>query len=147
MIDALSFVQEPFGLPASPPVMSLADRVSSTSRTAAPANDANAVADADLEALYAALLSQQDDFDAYAFLKDYVNGEGDKPFRTTGVQMEALQKVMARLKEDGHADSDAYDLALKAFGKAYSMNFMLMAYMNEAMAASEDEDSLENIEW
>jgi hypothetical protein len=147
-IDALSSIQIRSGTARQQPVTTLEARL----KTAiAPREDAANGVDApsqpDFDSFYLALLRQDENFNALEFLKNYVGADGDKTFRTTAAQMEVLQLAMARLKEEGQIDSDAYKSAMKAFGSAYSMNFMLSAYMRDAMNPSDDEDSRENIEW
>ncbi|MFY1664787.1 hypothetical protein [Pseudomonas sp. Pseu.R1] len=87
------------------------------------------------------------EFDAYAFLKQLVGADSERPFRTSGPQLTALQQVMARLKEEGNEGEPAYAVARAAFSKAFSMSFMVQAFMNTALSAPDDEDSRENVEW
>ncbi|MFJ3482220.1 hypothetical protein ACIPL1_02440 [Pseudomonas sp. NPDC090202] len=97
--------------------------------------------DADLDAFCRALQDAEDGFNAHDYLKQYVNAQGEQPFRTTGPQMELLKKIMEKLKEEGKMDSQAYGLANDAFGKAFSMNFMVQEYMRVAMTPPEDEEN------
>lgn len=147
-IDALSTITQFSGAGGQQSVSALEARV----KTAiAPGEDAANAVDArsqpDFDSFYSALMRQDENFNALDFLKNHVGADGEKTFRTTAAQMEVLQLAMARLKEEGQIDSNAYKIAMKAFGSAFSMNFMLTAYMRDAMNPSDDEDSRENIEW
>ena len=147
-IDAFSSVQLRSGAGGAQSVTALEARLkTAVAPGEGAAHGVDAPSQPDFENFYSALLRQDENFNASEFLKNYVGAEGDKTFRTTAAQMEVLQLAIARLKDEGQIDSNAYKSAMKAFGSAYSMNFMLSAYMRDAMSPSDDEDSRENIEW
>lgn len=129
-------------------VVSLEDRLKGSEQLESPAIPSKTgVSDTDYAAFYAALLGAEEGFDAQAFLRDYVDAQGAKPFMNIAAQMEVLQKAMAQLKDEGQQGSQSYEQASKAFGSAFSMNFMLLEFRREAMNPSKDEDSRENIVW
>ena len=144
-LDAISFNKPVPPATGSSAVVSLDERLN---RLGGASRDNNSAEyDADYEAFYTALMAAQEGFNAQEFLRNYVGADGEKTFKTTGAQMEVLQEVMAKLKEDQQQDGLAYELAGKAFSSAFSMNFMLQSFMHEAMNPSNDEESRENVVW
>ena len=147
-IEALSLIHSLADGVGMASVVALEDRLKGSERVNSSANQSKAdVPDADYEAFYAALLGAEEGFNAQEFLRNYVDAQGEKPFMTISAQMEVLQKVMAQLKEEGQQGSPSYEQASKAFGSAFSMNFMLAEFRREAMNPSNDEESRENIVW
>lgn len=147
-LDAISFTKPVSANIDTSSVVSLDERVNGLEATSRDNSyRTSADHDADYEAFYTALQAAQEDFNAQDFLRNYVGADGEKTFKTTGAQIEVLQKVMAKLKEDQQQDSLAYELAGKAFSSAFSMNFMIQGFMHEAMNPSGDEESRENVVW
>lgn len=139
MIDPLSAARQPTSF-VDQEAVPLAQQVAKTPRPSSADN-------ADTEALYQALINASAGFDAYEYLKQFINAAGEHPYATSGPQLTALQQVMARMKEEGGVDDPAYALAKDAFSKAFCMNFMVREFMSTAMSASDDEDSRENVQW
>lgn len=142
MINAVTHLHQMPNDSRSQEVVPLAERLAITSN-----EGGMPVPDPDAEAFYQALMNAGPDFDASAWLKTFINADGQQPFRTTGPQMVVLQNIMNRLKEEGQLEAPVYALAKAAFSKAFSMNFMLKDFMATAMRPSDDADSAENIEW
>lgn len=81
------------------------------------------------------------------YLKQYANGGGELPYKTTQKQMDALTQVMVRMKEQGLEDSEAYKEIRAALVSVSSANMFVKAFMQEVFKPSEDEDSRENVSW
>lgn len=98
------------------------------------------------DAFYAALQNWQASgaSSVHEFLKAYVTASGEQPFRSNGTQMEILQFVLKRLKDEGLEDSALYQDTYAAFATAFSTKAFLTQFAQEVFdpqaGVDEDED-------
>ena len=82
----------------------------------------------------------------HEFLKAYALANGEQPYRSNGSQMEILQVVLKRLKDEGLGDSLLYQETYGAFATVFSTKAFITQFAQEvfdpqAVADQEEESS------
>ncbi|WP_233475469.1 MULTISPECIES: hypothetical protein [Pseudomonas] len=81
------------------------------------------------------------------YLKQYVNSAGEPVYRTSQKQMNVLTQVMARMKEQGEEQGEAYKDIKVAFVSVSASNMFVQEFMQEVFKPSDDEDDRESSSW
>lgn len=115
----------PQGLGGSQDIVDLRQRVGDQ-RMAAPPDPA-------FDAFFQALINRDEQWQnqVFKFVAAYTTADGERPYRTNGKQMEALQSVLQRLKEQGLENTPVYEETYKAFATVFGVKSFITQFSQE----------------
>jgi hypothetical protein len=140
-IDAMVALPPGAGVPGPSPVIDLDQRLA--------ARAAERPHDPDLDAFYQALLDWPATGHArvFDFMRHYTTASNERPYATTSAQMEVLQAVLQRLKDQGLENTPLYEQTYAAFTSVFGIKGFVAEFSRQVFDPQVKEEMDETTSW